>query len=353
MFAVVTGLFGGYDIQQKLNCKMKKPEFLRMIFPEILRQNDNESLLDFIFESDSSYQSKRTYFFKGNMYDSDDTENCRRANQSELNFLTKQFNNTSAFEDMAELISKNFNVSLNHQVFDLINIDMDIYPQDLKEAFRRCQNENNPDKLLALMILWSVYGDWITGISVCYNKNSDIKHDNKFSAYQNILDYFHENIKNINEVKEVEMTFSNGFRWFNDNERFDIINYLLKNKVKLKIIIADNEISESFWYRMKRRDKVYLSSLMPAHIMWNNLRKKNPDLISLKICPIPILKNYYSFNTNNKSDSSVNVIFYTCGNDYFDKNYFQTFPVSSPFYSLFKNEFNYLWSISKNIEEII
>jgi len=341
------------DIQQKLNCKMKKPEFLRMIFPEILRQNDNESLLDFIFESDSSYQSKRTYFFKGNMYDSDNTENCRRANQSELNFLTKQFNNTSAFEDMINLISKNFNVSLNHQVFDLINIDMDIYPQNLKEAFRRCQDENNPDKLLALMILWSVYGDWITGISVCYNKNSDIKPDNKFSAYQNIKNYFYENIKNIDEVKEVEMTFLYGLRWIMNNNRFEILQKLFKHKIKVKILISENEVAENFCRHMRNNDKTYISSFMPAYIMWNDLCKKNPGLISVKICPMPILKNYYSFNTNNKSDSSVNVIFYTYGNIYFDKNYFQTFPVSSPFYSLFKNEFNYLWSISKNIEEII
>lgn len=141
------------EIKQKLNCTMKQPEFLRMIFPEILRQNDNK-ILDFIFESDCCWQSKRTRFFNGNIYDN--TEKCRRANQSELNFLTYQFNNTSAFDDMIELISKNFDISLTHNVFELIDIDMDIYPQNLKETIKSCQQENNPSRLLALMILWSV-----------------------------------------------------------------------------------------------------------------------------------------------------------------------------------------------------
>lgn len=172
---------------------MKKPEFLQMIFPEILRQNDNESLLDFIFDSNSSYQSKRTYFFKGNMYDSGSTENCRCANQSELTFLIKQFNNTSAFEDMTELISKNFDILLDHEVFDLINIniDMDIYPQNFK----------------------------------------------------------------------------------------------------------------------------------------------------------------YVFNMKNENKSSINILFYTYGNHNFEKNYFQTFSADSQFYNLFKNEFNYLWNMSKDITD--
>lgn len=341
------------EIQQKLNCKMKKPEFLRMIFPEILRENDSESLLDFIFnfKSDSSYQSKRTYFFKGNMYDSDNTGNCRRANQSELNFLTHQFNNTSAFEDMTELISKNFDVSLTDEVFDLINIDMDIYPQNFKEAIKNCQLENNPHKLLAMMILWSVYGDWITGISIFRNKSSNVKPDTNSNAHQNIIDYFKENTKNINQIESVEITCLHGFRWLMDNQRFELLNKLIENKIKLKILITENEIAESFCRHMRNNDKVYVSSFMPASVMWSEFYQKHSDFIKLRICPVQLLKNYYAFNMKDESKSCINVVFYTYGNHNFEKNYFQTFFADSQFHSLFKDEFNYLWNISKDITD--
>ena len=52
-----------------------------------------------------------------------------------------------------------------------------------------------------------------------------------------------------------------------------------------------------------------------------------------------------------ESKSCINLVFYTYGNHNFEKNYFQTFFAGSQFYSLFKDEFNYLWNISKDITD--
>lgn len=327
-------------IQRELKINVKKSDFLKMIFPESIKNADYDSLLDFMFSSDSSYQSSRTSFFNGNIYKKNSTYS--RAHQSELNFIAKQLNTTSSFNDMIQLISKNFNIPINHNVFSLIKLDEEIYPSEFKLALNSCKSKNEPHKLLMLMILWSVYGEWITLISL--NENNLYLCDNK-KYNDDTLKYFRQFTAGMNKIKSIDFAFQSGAQWITNTSRAEMLANLINNKIKLNIIIADNSPAKNISNHIHHSEKFFSS----VNKMWSIFQNQYPEYVNIKVSSVPLMHNYYCFNMKEYSESNMRINFYTYHNAHIDKNYIQIFTPESKYYILFKDEFNYLWNKARNI----
>ena len=328
-------------IQNALNITVRKTAFLKMIFPESLKNNAPDGVLDFIFEADSSYQSSRTSFFNGNIYKKGLVYS--RAHQSELNYIAAQLNSSDTFNEMTDLISKNFNISMKHEVFLLLSLDSEKYPRNVKDIINIYQNENKPCELLALMILWSIFGEWITLIS--FDKEKNKKNSATGDHTDNTLTYFHKTISQSKEIESIDCAFQSGALWLTDAARTYLLTELINSKVKINVLIASFDPTEHIENNV-RYTKEFFHTL---HAMWNIFGKKYPKYVEIRVSPVPLIHNYYCFNMKDNLKNTMRLNFYTRHNPYIDKNPVYYYDVSSEYYKLFKDEFSYLWDISDNI----
>lgn len=333
-------------IQKELNASIQKTIFLKMIFPESLRKEDSSGLLNFIFDSDSSYQSSRASFFNGNIYKKGSAY-YSRAHQTELNYMIVQFHLFPVFNEMTKLIKKNFILSIEHKVFSLLSIDEEKYPQNLKNIITVYQNSNEPYKLLTLMVLWSIFGEWITQLSLESVQSSTLNQENKYT--DNTLKFFNEILKSTNQIKSIDFAFQSGALWMTDAARVNLLIELINKHISINVILASSDplenVSEDIRYSQ--------SFFNTIHAMWNIFSKKYPDYIKVKVSPIPLMHNYYCCNMNDSSKNKMRLNFYTCHNPYIDQNPVCYYDNASKYYTLFKNEFEYLWSISNDIQKHI
>lgn len=104
---------------------------------------------------------------------------------------------------------------------------------------------------------------------------------------------------------------------------------------------------EFVYNEMNNPDKATIN-LSYCHEMWKEFCLKSNNLVTVKISPLPILHSYYSFNIKNNK-SNVFYILYTYGNIGFRRRLTQTLDYTSEHYQTLKDEFEYLWKSSRNI----
>ncbi|MCM1507958.1 MAG: hypothetical protein NC177_12620 [Ruminococcus flavefaciens] len=330
-------------IQKSLSIKTDKTTFLRMIFPTTLKNGDNAGLVDFIFNSDTSFQNNRSIFINGNMIKNKKKQTYRRAYQAVLNFIADKMNNYSCLSDMTEFLTKNFPNITQELIDSLQEIDNDIYPEDFRKILN---NSENLHYKLTCLILWSVFGERINLIHFSINLSKQNTNNSIIYKYSDIIKYFNDNLNDIDEIESVEFVFQTGIRWINDDERVKIIQKLLDSNIKLSIIISDIN-HEFISAEMNNPNRTFIK-FSYIHEMWKEFCIKNNNLVNVKISPLPILHSYYSFNMKNNK-SSVFYILYTYGNIGYKRRLTQTLNCTSEHYQTLKDEFKYLWELSKKI----
>lgn len=330
-------------IQENLLIKTNKTTFLKMIFPKSLQNGDNKNLVEFIFNSDSSLQNARSIFMNGNIIKNRKKQTYSRAFQEVLNFISEKMNNYSCISDMTELLTKNFPYITQELIDCLQKIDNDIYPDTFKKIL---DDSANLYYKLTCLILWSVFGERINLIHFSIDSSEKNTENSRIYRYSDIMIYFNENMKFIDEIESVEFAFRSGIRWISDDEKLYIIQKLLNHNIKLNIIISDINY-EFICNEMNNPDKATIK-LSYCHEMWKEFYLKSNNLVTVKVSHLPLLHSYYSFNMKNNK-SNVFYILYTYGNIGFRRRLTQTLDYTSEHYQTLKDEFEYLWKASKNI----
>lgn len=330
-------------IQESLLIKTNKTAFLKMIFPKTLQDGDSTNLVDFIFDSDASFQNPRSIFTNGNMIKNKKKQTYSRAFQEVLNFISEKMNNCSCLSDMTELLTENFPYITQELIDGLQEVDNDIYPDDFRKILN---NSENLHYKLTCLILWAVFGERINLIHFSVGSAKKNTEDSMIYRYSDSMKYFNDNMNFIDEVESVEFIFRTGIRWITDDEKLNIIHKLLSHNIKLNIIISDTKY-EFISEEMKNPDKTYIK-FSYCHEMWKEFCLKNNNLVTIKVSPLPILHSYYSFNMKNNR-SNVFYVLYTYGNIGFRRRLTQTVEYTSEHYQTLKDEFEYLWQLSENI----
>ena len=145
-------------LKDTLQIQSSHTDFLKMLFPDSLQYHDEQSLLDFLFDADTTYQNKRSIFINGNITKKKNST-YSRAHQMELSFIAKQQNYTSCFKEMVQLLTCSFPELVTSTLTALIDKDIEKYPSDFYTALIHCIEKDEQHKLLALLVMWSVFGE--------------------------------------------------------------------------------------------------------------------------------------------------------------------------------------------------
>lgn len=337
-------------LKDTLQIQSSHTDFLKMLFPDSLQYHDEQSLLDFLFDADTTYQNKRSIFINGNITKKKNST-YSRAHQMELSFIAKQLNYTSCFKEMVQLLTCSFPELVTSTLTALIDKDIEKYPSDFYTALIHCIEKDEQHKLLALLVMWSVFGEWIPRISMCYNDSSIVAttQDSTISSSK-LIDFFNSNCTSISKIESVDFAFLAGSEWLTDIDRIDLLTRFIEHGVHLNVIITEPQQAEYISCHMRHNDRFYVSFQKNVE-MWLQFQLKYPDFVHIKVSHIPLMHNIYAFNRKDASMNSMRVKFYTYNNSYMEKNLTEILHFNSPYYQLFKQEFSYLWSISRDIAE--
>lgn len=336
------------ELQKTLNIPMPQPKFLQLIFPETIRSNDKDTVLNFFFETDR--YSDRSVFFGGNR------KNGSRAHQDALCFIADQIKSGTAFYDMSELISNNFAESQLSDLPSMIDMDCDLYPDDFHIVLTECA-KNDLYHLLLWLILWSVFGELIILLAPYhYEKNTSITRNavsQTSSLHDSVDQFIKEKLNTLGTIIEVNLAFNHGMRWLTHRNRKQLLYQIIERANRVNILMPEYHIAEEFSKYQRKPNSYYISSYIPPQELWSKFAQENTEKITLKISPVPVLRQLVSFVFEEEVNSALYVGFYTYGGSSFEKNPFQLISLSELHYNTYLNEFRSLWDISADINTIL
>lgn len=160
--------------------------------------------------------------------------------------------------------------------------------------------------------------------------------------------YFREHMISQGTIRLVDMAFHAGSMWFTRMEYFGILRQLLEDGVRFRILLNEPDVSESIGQHMRMKGLLY-TSFEQAIEAWKGLRDSYPEQIELRLCPIVLLRRYYSFHMDDVRLDTVNVKHYMYGNADVSKNHQSIFDHRSGYFDMYRREFEYIWERSEQV----
>ena len=210
-------------------------------------------------------------------------------------------------------------------------------PEEVR-FLEKCNGVKSSQDYLGAMIDKLV--DFMVGVNI---EKSAI--DNITNTEMSTSEYLQKSTQNCKEIDAFDMAFHAGAEWFTDIRKSDILYNLIQEGVKIRVLVNSIDSSEYIASHMRHARKSYVS-FKDCVDHWIELKKESPDLVEIRITNLPILRRYYSFHFKDSSKDTVNVKYYTYANPNPDNNYQPVFFQNSPYFSLYRDEFNYLWNIA-------
>ncbi len=182
-------------------------------------------------------------------------------------------------------------------------------------------------------------------ISYMNGGSSDTSKD-KFNTQGSDTNYFfHVNMRDLDSIESVDLSFHAGFIWHQDIGHLDILSALDDAGIPVRVVINTADGALIIGKHMRHKLKNY-PTFEEGISSWKNLEGKL-DNMQVRLSDIPVMRICYCINKKDKSESVMRIKFYTYGNPKIDDNYIQDFtPADHPF-ELYKKEFEYLWKNAK------
>lgn len=155
--------------------------------------------------------------------------------------------------------------------------------------------------------------------------------------------YFGDCIVNSDNIERIDMAFHAGAEWFTSIEKNDQLYIILDKRIPVRVLLNFPDVSEIVAKHMRHKHKHYMK-FEECIRNWQELGREYSDLVEIRIVDIPILRRYYSFHMKDAHKDSVNVKHYTYDNARPDKNFQSIFNCKSPYFMLYRSEFDYLWN---------
>lgn len=156
-------------------------------------------------------------------------------------------------------------------------------------------------------------------------------------------EYFRNALKNIEDIKSIDMAFHGGAEWFTSIEKTDLLHDLVESGVHIRILLNLPNVSEKIAQHMRHKRKKYMS-FDECITRWAEFEEEYPDNVEIRVIDIPLLRRYYSVHTKDPKQDTVNIKYYTYANSRPDKNYQPIFYSDSDYFRLYRDEFEYLWN---------
>lgn len=210
-------------------------------------------------------------------------------------------------------------------------------------------NENIPDNIKTISKFNSVtmsqeYLDATIRKIISYIKD-DYNDEAEGAKVTDTNSFFLTNMKELDSIESVDLSFHAGFIWHQDIGHLDILSSLDEAGIPVRVIINTADGALIIGKHMRHKLKNY-PTFEEGISAWKDLESKL-DTMQVRLSDIPVMRICYCINKKNKSESIMRIKFYTYGNPKIDDNYIQDFtPADHPF-ELYRKEFEYLWKNAK------
>lgn len=158
------------------------------------------------------------------------------------------------------------------------------------------------------------------------------------------VDFFSLLLTNSESVDNVCMAFHAGADWRQDSGKLQLLQTMLKNHVKLRVLLNDSKTAEYVCRHMQQPLKKYVG-FDTCLADWKELEAMYPDVIQVRVCPLAMLHRIYLLRKKDGS-GQVSLKYYTYGNYKPSRDCRATFHSRQMEYALYCEEFDYLWDIS-------
>lgn len=168
------------------------------------------------------------------------------------------------------------------------------------------------------------------------------------SGNSDIDTFFKNRMKDMGQIKGVDLAFHAGATWLESIDRVDLLEDLAESGVNVRIIINTPESAEILGKHMRHRLKRY-TSFSEAIELWKGFCEPYEN-VRVKVSDIPLLRIYYSFHMANPESDAVRVKYYTYGNAKIDKNFARNFEFTDSCFKLYRTEFEFLWDKAEELQ---
>lgn len=175
---------------------------------------------------------------------------------------------------------------------------------------------------------------------------TNIEEDNQASPIPlATIDFFETALSNESElgkIKSIDMAFHGGSLWLYDGKKNALLIKALDNGVRIRIIINTSSQVEAVCSHMKQTGLLYTGFNKNAKD-WENFMSEHSELVEIRIAQIPLLRRAYIIE-GDSNKGWANITYYSYGNYDSSKNQSMCFRNANNAYSLYIDEFNYIWN---------
>jgi len=216
--------------------------------------------------------------------------------------------------------------------------------------------------------------DGLTEAMRCVMKNNGVLIHQDYSLdsdLDNLCDHF---LKNVNPLKPrvtdvdffqynlevrkdrtatcVDVAFHAGAPWLMPGAKNSIFTGALKRGVRWRVLINSVEAAESIARNMRDDNAMYIS-FDQAHEWWKKFATLYPDCLEVRVCEIPMIHVYHAIEFDHAENEApygtMHVKYYAYNNTRLDNAFEHEISSYSKYYSIYRDEFEFLWSQSKKI----
>lgn len=154
--------------------------------------------------------------------------------------------------------------------------------------------------------------------------------------------YFIDALHSKESITRIDIAAHSGAIWFQNDSYIEILEMIEREKIPVRLLINTADAAESIAKHMRNKKRKYFS-FDKCIEEWKKYVREDYENIELRVSDIPLLRRYYSIHMSDGSLDTVNVRYYTYGNYKMDANYQNIFTPFSDYFTLYREEFTYLW----------
>lgn len=148
-------------------------------------------------------------------------------------------------------------------------------------------------------------------------------------------------ISEKNNIQSIDMAFHAGAHWRRDSDKVDLLAEIIDKQLTLRVLVNSSQVAEQVCSHMRQPLKKYVG-MDNCVSEWMELQDMYPSFVHVRVSRVPLMHRTYLIRCDDGS-GAVNVKYYTYGNYTPEKDFRLCFDSDLPEYTLYADEFEYLW----------
>ena len=178
-----------------------------------------------------------------------------------------------------------------------------------------------------------------------------LKNTNPSKPRVTTAEFFKYNLNNRADytVTGADIAFHAGSPWLTPGEKNDILVQSLKSGIHWRVLINTVEAAESIGKHMRDETALYIP-FDKIREQWKKMSELYPDVLEVRECDIPLIHVHHSVkfinNVTGNPYGELHIKYYAYNHTRPDNSYEHTVSSFSKYYSIYNDEFEFLWNRS-------